>query len=111
MSFCCCHAEDGIRDTSVTGVQTCALPISCWNTTSAVQDLAAFVGAQDVVFQQVEAAGWRRALLRSEERRVGKQWTAPLAPRGPQTRKRNRRGAASTADKYSAATPTPPHTR
>src|SRR5437879_10287599 len=32
---CCCffifffQAEDGIRDTSVTGVQTCALPISC----------------------------------------------------------------------------------
>src|SRR5437762_10529194 len=23
------QAEDGIRDTSVTGVQTCALPISC----------------------------------------------------------------------------------
>src|SRR5437762_9256318 len=25
------QAEDGIRDTSVTGVQTCALPISCHN--------------------------------------------------------------------------------
>ena len=25
------QAEDGIRDTSVTGVQTCALPISCPN--------------------------------------------------------------------------------
>src|SRR6202023_3993252 len=24
----CCQAEDGIRDWSVTGVQTCALPIS-----------------------------------------------------------------------------------
>src|SRR5437762_13308430 len=24
------QAEDGIRDTSVTGVQTCALPISAW---------------------------------------------------------------------------------
>src|SRR5437762_12502934 len=24
------QAEDGIRDTSVTGVQTCALPISTW---------------------------------------------------------------------------------
>src|SRR4029434_11327262 len=31
--WCICvlffHAEDGIRDSSVTGVQTCALPISC----------------------------------------------------------------------------------
>src|SRR6266436_9014406 len=25
------QAEDGIRDVAVTGVQTCALPISCWN--------------------------------------------------------------------------------
>src|SRR5437764_2981050 len=25
------QAEDGIRDTSVTGVQTCALPISIWS--------------------------------------------------------------------------------
>ena len=25
------QAEDGIRDTSVTGVQTCALPIYLWN--------------------------------------------------------------------------------
>src|SRR5262249_56695321 len=25
----CCQAEDGIRYWSVTGVQTCALPISC----------------------------------------------------------------------------------
>src|SRR6266540_3354021 len=24
------QAEDGIRDRDVTGVQTCALPISCW---------------------------------------------------------------------------------
>src|SRR5882757_11167162 len=24
------QAEDGIRDIGVTGVQTCALPISCW---------------------------------------------------------------------------------
>src|SRR5712664_633491 len=26
--ICCCQAEDGIRDLIVTGVQTCALPIS-----------------------------------------------------------------------------------
>src|SRR5438270_14045332 len=25
------QAEDGIRDLTVTGVQTCALPISCWD--------------------------------------------------------------------------------
>src|SRR5699024_12017534 len=27
-AVCFCHAEDGIRDRNVTGVQTCALPIS-----------------------------------------------------------------------------------
>src|SRR5437763_4753287 len=32
------QAEDGIRDTSVTGVQTCALPISClWGRPSATR--------------------------------------------------------------------------
>ena len=35
-SCCCCccfflQAEDGIRDSPVTGVQTCALPISFWH--------------------------------------------------------------------------------
>src|SRR5437762_13895668 len=30
MFFFFFQAEDGIRDTSVTGVQTCALPISNW---------------------------------------------------------------------------------
>src|SRR5437762_1795383 len=36
MRWCSVQSEDGIRDTSVTGVQTCALPISiagavaCW---------------------------------------------------------------------------------
>src|SRR6266705_1862584 len=29
------HAEDGIRDRTVTGVQTCALPISSWRRWSA----------------------------------------------------------------------------
>src|SRR6266566_6524556 len=30
MKICFFHAEDGIRDYKVTGVQTCALPISGW---------------------------------------------------------------------------------
>src|SRR5438046_5536036 len=65
------QAEDGIRDWSVTGVQTCALPISlsmpslgsptCWSPTR-------------------RASAQKRQRSRSEERRVGKEcrsrWSA-----------------------------------
>src|SRR4029434_11326647 len=34
---CFCQAEDGIRDSSVTGVQTCALPISQTHTDTHTQ--------------------------------------------------------------------------
>src|SRR5437763_15628284 len=79
------QAEDGIRDTSVTGVQTCALPIS------SIQVLASgspeidgqrlrYASGSDTagaVFMHVPAFGrcahvgglW----FRSEERRVGKE--------------------------------------
>src|SRR3712207_6866528 len=71
------QAEDGIRDIGVTGVQTCALPISAG---------------------PAEAGGWRRACLglrilcaallailigrcsRSEERRVGKECRSRWSP-------------------------------
>src|SRR5262249_60030165 len=39
------QAEDGIRDWSVTGVQTCALPISAWL-------LALLVGERDIEREQ-----------------------------------------------------------
>src|SRR5437762_1296725 len=55
------QAEDGIRDTSVTGVQTCALPIS--------------TRGRAPERQVVERARLvqKRATQRSEERRVGKE--------------------------------------
>src|SRR5436189_3458062 len=59
------QAEDGIRDTSVTGVQTCALPIwACCGERpgpSFRPSVAAIAGA---------------TRLRSEERRVGKECRA-----------------------------------
>src|SRR5437762_11426536 len=84
------QAEDGIRDTSVTGVQTCALPISetGYDFLSALPDaierlvesgdrppVAAWVGAAAAV----EGAS---VSFRSEERRVGKEcrcgwWPCP----------------------------------
>src|SRR5207245_7254282 len=59
------QAEDGIRDATVTGVQTCALPISFQE------------GAYRVVTRHTIQRGFRNltvsALTRSEERRVGKE--------------------------------------
>src|SRR5437879_10732480 len=81
-SFFFFQAEDGIRDTSVTGVQTCALPISLAgaqgihineiyfvatdarlkDASMAAQIAAASLGGDQEEFRQ-----------RSEERRVGKE--------------------------------------
>src|SRR5947209_15080997 len=68
------QAEDGIRDIGVTGVQTCALPISLWT----LQGLHALESAQVEQALQDSEAGVRKQALRlaehrSEERRVGKE--------------------------------------
>src|SRR5690606_40882174 len=94
------QAEDGIRDFHVTGVQTCALPIyqqlpwlcprqaggECLEVLSSVRDHLAGVvdGAVDrpderggVEAQPVAAELLQPqlgAVVRSEERRVGKEW-------------------------------------
>src|SRR5262249_59675838 len=79
------QAEDGIRDWSVTGVQTCALPIS---RPPGGQRLR--VGLGDELrrgFLVEQPVRWdpelRRALVedrRSEERRVGKEGRSRWAP-------------------------------
>src|SRR5437763_9674323 len=65
------QAEDGIRDTSVTGVQTCALPISRLTSSANI-----------VLADEVNRASpkTQSALLRSEERRVGKECRSRWAP-------------------------------
>src|SRR5699024_11502992 len=83
------QAEDGIRDRNVTGVQTCALPISffifvltnaepfpgftCWNSTT----LNTFPSISNVVPFLKSPAIYTSAIIfspfRSEERRVGKE--------------------------------------
>src|SRR5437764_15280117 len=75
------QADDGIRDTSVTGVQTCALPICC--TMRSPAKMTAFVGlfrhratnavifAGDRIVQPLRRNEAR--FTRSEERRVGKE--------------------------------------
>src|SRR5687767_15503563 len=90
-SFFFFQAEDGIRDKLVTGVQTCALPISRrrgrrkergsgWRRSMASSSKAAgtwpsiaspaAARALRFIFRVI-ARSWR---ARSEERRVGKEW-------------------------------------
>src|SRR5437773_7299013 len=72
------QAEDGIRDRDVTGVQTCALPISPGLELEAVtpgtrEDYL----YDDLIGLEVSAREHSRlkaVLERSEERRVGKEW-------------------------------------
>src|SRR5207249_9121397 len=94
-------AEDGIRDRNVTGVQTCALPISFWcillasglaaahYPSSTHARLLALPLEEPLVATKATSAAEDEALwralrapddpddfhaLRSEERRVGKEW-------------------------------------
>src|SRR5687768_11813818 len=70
------HAEDGIRDVAVTGVQTCALPISNSCITSVkVKMMTVRMPASDSGSTTRTIAPRRlQPSTRSEERRVGKEW-------------------------------------
>src|SRR5436189_4856358 len=62
------QAEDGIRDTSVTGVQTCALPISRWRRRANASVDSHLLSRAVAVQHRVPCTRDR-----SEERRVGKE--------------------------------------
>src|SRR6516164_1083704 len=66
-----CQAEDGIRDGTVTGVQTCALPIS-----SRAEPVHRPGSARD----GPPTTRGESATARSEERRVGKECSSRWAP-------------------------------
>src|SRR5437773_6342674 len=72
------QAEDGIRDRDVTGVQTCALPISGTGPRSAV------VGSIALPLCVSSPRASRRVRIRqasrSEERRVGKECRSRWSP-------------------------------
>src|SRR5204863_4005232 len=93
LSFFFFQAEDGIRDLYVTGVQTCALPISIASRTcesieklvgeirTSVEDIRETVDQQlKAVLQSVQAdvnsVTFLPHIKRSEERRVGKECRA-----------------------------------
>src|SRR5437762_9994809 len=90
------QAEDGIRDTSVTGVQTCALPICVGVANGEKIELVMkdgtrlagwylkpveVSGASTILHHPPQPAQPAPALLRSEERRVGKEWRSRWAPK------------------------------
>src|SRR5207249_7632520 len=73
------QAEDGIRDRNVTGVQTCALPISfprvspLWMHTTNRYSVGICIHA-------AATAAATTTKTRSEERRVGKEWRTRWRP-------------------------------
>src|SRR2546427_3589461 len=91
------QAEDGIRDLTVTGVQTCALPISFQQI---AERYRAREDAADYLARKIREGGageWGRAIMprhphldtaqslqmaawRSEERRVGKECRSRWSP-------------------------------
>src|SRR5207245_3303904 len=81
-SYCCLffffQAEDGIRDATVTGVQTCALPISDRRIgVTRVRHRGRGQGGGELGAQRGPAGRQRRpGEWRSEERRVGKECRA-----------------------------------
>src|SRR2546430_4657361 len=88
------QAEDGIRDLTVTGVQTCALPISLVRVGSAAfgnaatrieafvlsSGIRAYGGYPDIDGLYREQASELDTKKRSEERRVGKECRSRWSP-------------------------------
>src|SRR5687768_18589893 len=83
------QAEDGIRDVAVTGVQTCALPISYWYGRTVPQPSMATAEAMmsrrartvRSTFLRFRIFRFRnRNMRRSEERRVGKECRSRWSP-------------------------------
>src|SRR5256885_7923686 len=89
------QAEDGIRDYKVTGVQTCALPILSVLGQGGIGKSALATQVMHRVAQDFEVVIWRSLrdvpsceallddclqVLRSEERRVGKECRSRWSP-------------------------------
>src|SRR2546430_9426104 len=90
------QAEDGIRDLTVTGVQTCALPIWRWNCVDSeigvidrleqwrapTLDNPTLDTLMSDNFEQTatQAAAFQKIWMRSEERRVGEECRSRWSP-------------------------------
>src|SRR5688572_14069398 len=82
-SDCCFffQAEDGIRDLTVTGVQTCALPI-CETGEAITEAIAAMQGKQNLAFSALERA------VRLDRRELSEHFTAARKARTAAARSR-----------------------
>src|SRR6266496_6085273 len=78
------QAEDGIRDLYVTGVQTCALPISATGKNTSTREPNRMI--------PIRAPCVARS-PRSEERRVGKECRSRRSPYPSKKKKEERRAA------------------
>src|SRR5688500_19724162 len=84
------QAEDGIRDYKVTGVQTCALPISpiTFANVDKARELLGYQPQTSIVDGLARTWQWYKTIMdmgiqpwaRSEERRVGKECRARWWP-------------------------------
>src|SRR5207248_7094392 len=74
------QAEDGIRDRTVTGVQTCALPIFIANEHSDSYPAQKGGLSRQTGVTNILDAGATGGDTRSEERRVGKEWRSRCEP-------------------------------
>src|SRR3712207_8184655 len=75
------QAEDGIRDIGVTGVQTCALPISRAETAQTPEQLAEYIRlTQELIPPDGNPVWLFPTHKRSEERRVGKECRSRWSP-------------------------------
>src|SRR5207248_7126450 len=70
------QAEDGIRDRTVTGVQTCALPISAYQVNGTFTQAGTITKVTGYAFVETIPG-----VTRSEERRVGKECRYRVAAR------------------------------
>src|SRR5260370_41890322 len=94
------QAEDGIRDSSVTGVQTCALPISARHLLSKKKAIEKAIAELEVTRRDGETLA--QLLRRSEERREGK--SVDLGGRRIIKKKKRRRGAGGGLSKKETET-------
>src|SRR2546430_9819081 len=74
------QAEDGIRDLTVTGVQTCALPISITHVGGQAVNLGFVTGDLNNLGPHLLMGIKRAPVQRSEERRVGKECRSRWSP-------------------------------